>query len=374
MKILLLGGGLQGLSCGESLRQHHTVDVVSEELQIRRSKFFRQVYSKGYKSSDNSALDVLRKEKYDVIIPMGDRNVSYLSCNKERIETEFGCKCACPSADKLSVVEDKHHFMQFCQDNNVPHPQTATLNKDNIEECAQTVGFPSLIKPDYSVGARGITRVNTIDELKEKYPVIKKQYGECTLQELIDNKEYYYNVMLYRSKEGGILAHAIIKIVRMYPIGAGSSTCCQTIENDALLNVCTDCLEKLNWEGMADFDVLQRLDNGDYKIIEINPRVPASLRAAQISGVNFPEVIVNDVLGKVVPQYHYEPGMTLRYMGTDLMWFMKSDKRFKSTPCWFKFTGRNIYYQDIFSNDITTWWTWLAEGFQKISRRNKKLR
>ena len=35
--------------------------------------------------------------------------------------------------------------------------------------------------------------------------------------------------------------------------------------------------------------------NGDYKIIEINPRIPASIRGAAMSGVNFPKQIVDDM-------------------------------------------------------------------------------
>ena len=125
---------------------------------------------------------------------------------------------------------------------------------------------------------------------------------------------------------------------------------------------------------MADFDVLQRLDNGEYKIIEINARVPASLRAAQISGVNFPEIIVRDALGQFVPEYIYTPNKTLRYLGIDILWLLKSNKRFHSKPNWLKFIGKDVYYQDIYANDSSTWWTWLAEGIMKISKRNKRLR
>ena len=375
MKILLLGGGLQGLSCGESLHQYgHVVDVISGELNITQSSFFRRVYSKGYKSTDDSVVRILKNEKYDVIIPMGDMNVSFLSSNKKLIEEVYGCKCASPLLKLLKQVEDKHHFMQFCEQNNIPHPRTVALKSDNLEESAQMVGFPSLIKPDFSVGARGITRVNSVDELKKKYPIVKEQFGESTLQELIDNKDYYFNVIIYRNKYGKILGHTIIKILRMYPIEAGSSTLCVTIENNDLLNICKECLDKLNWEGIADFDVLQRQDNGEYKIIEINPRVPASLRAAQISGVNFPEIIVRDSVGLEAPPDSYTPGKALRYMGTDIMWFLKSPMRFKAKPSWFKFIGGDLYYQDIYCKDCSTWWTWLAEGMLKISKRNKKLR
>ena len=210
----------------------------------------------------------------------------------------------------------------------------------------------SLIKPDFSIGARGITHVNTIDELKKEFPFVKEYFGNCTLQEFIDNKEYYYNVILYRDSKGNFLAHTIIKILRMYPVNAGSSSCCISVENDELLQICRDCLNKLNWVGIADFDVLQRLDNREYKIIELNPRVPASLKAALISGVNFPEIIVKDLMQQDITSFTYNTNKIMRYLGLDIMWFLKSNRRFYTNPSWFNFFSKGIFYQDIYKEDF----------------------
>ena len=130
------------------------------------------------------------------------------------------------------------------------------------------------------MGARGITQVNSIEELRSKFPIIQEQYGSCALQEFIDNPDYYSNVMMYRDSQGKCENSVVIKIVRMYPVNAGSSSCCISIENPELVAICRNVLDKLNWVGMADFDVLQSKDTMEYKIIEMNPRVPASLRAA----------------------------------------------------------------------------------------------
>jgi carbamoylphosphate synthase large subunit len=371
MNILLAGGGLQGLSCGASLYKKHKVSVIGKSLQIEKCHFFEHCFEF---VQGEELYPILKQGHYDVLLPISDFTVPFISQHKKEIEEQFGVRCAVPDYEQVFIVEDKSRFMDFCQKNEVPHPKTVCLTKDTLDSAADYVGFPALIKPDYSVGARGITRVNNIEDLKREFPSVSEKYGTCTLQEFIDNKEYYYNVMLYRNNEGKILASAILKIVRMYPVGAGSSSCCITVENEELVRICSDCLEKLKWVGMADFDVLQRLDNGEYKIIEINARVPASLRGAAISGVNFPEIIVNDVMGGDVPHFEYTPGKVMRYMGLDLMWFMKSSNRFLSTPSWFKFFGKGLFYQDIFQEDASTWWTWLAEGIAKIGKRNKKLR
>lgn len=373
MKILLAGGGLQGLSCGASLYKKHKVSVWGKSLQIDKSRFFEHCfdYKKG---KEEEVYELLEKGNFDILLPISDFTVPFISRHKKEIEELYGVKCAVPDYEQVYIVEDKSRFMQFCQQNDVPHPKTARLTSETIEDVGKEVGFPALIKPDYSVGARGITRVNTLNELKESFPEVYDKYGNCTLQEFVDNQEYYYNVMMYRNKAGNIIATAILKIVRMYPVGAGSSSCCISVENDELVKICSDCLEKLNWVGMADFDVLQRLDSGEYKIIEINARVPASLRGAAISGINFPDIIVNDVMRQKAFPGEYKAGKVMRYLGLDLMWLLKSPKRFKTHPCWFSFFGKDLYYQDIYKEDASTWWTWLAEGIGKISNRNKKLR
>ncbi len=372
MKILIVGGGLQGLSCGESLYERHEVSIVAKDLMCRKSKFFHKVYTDV--EMDESLLSLFEKEHFDVLIPVSDKTVPYISKNKILIEGKYDIKCTCPTEDLLAMVGDKHAFMAFCAENDIPHPKTVALSENTTDKAAVSVGFPSLIKPDFSVGARGITRVDSLEELEKKYPAVRERFGACTLQELVENEEYYYNVMLYRTKDGRFLGYAISKIIRMYPVHAGSSSCLVTVENDEILRICKDCLDKLNWVGMADFDVLQRLDNGEYKIIEINARVPASLRAAYISGVNFPEIIVRNAMNEEVPHDDYQQGKTLRYLGLDIMWLLKSPKRFTAKPSWLRFIGKDLYYQDIFRQDPSSWWTWLAEGIGKITQRNKRLR
>ena len=137
----------------------------------------------------------------------------------------------------------------------------------------------------------------------------------------------------------------IIEIIRYYPIKGGSSSFCRTVESKELSEICTKTLEVLNWTGFADFDILQTKD-GDFKIIEINPRVPASIRAAEVSGINFPALKVNDMLGIKISPYAYFPNKQLRYLGLDIMWFISSNRRFSCIPSWFIFFSRNLYYQE----------------------------
>ena len=82
------------------------------------------------------------------------------------------------------------------------------------------------------------------------------------------------------------------------------------------------------------------------KIIEINPRIPASIKAAEISGINYPQIILSDMMGQELPDFRFVSGMILRFFALDMMWFIFSKDRFSSKPSWFDFWNGKLYYQD----------------------------
>ena len=277
---------------------------------------------------------------------MSDVYAEFLSKNKSEIEQETSAKCAIDDYLKFEVAYSKRKLLDLCKQYSISHPRTYSLTSENLQIASEYVGFPALIKPDHSVGARGITMVRNFVELEQRYKIVTEKYGSSTLQSYIEHAgNPYYNVMLYRDCSGNVLGSVVLEIKRYYPIGGGSSSFGITIINQELVSMCNSVLEALNWHGFADFDVLRNND-GEFLLIEMNPRVPASLRAAAVSGVNFPEIIVNDYLKLPQKEYKYLPGKELRYLGLDIMWFIASKQRFTFKPSWFKFFGRSLYYQE----------------------------
>lgn len=290
----------------------------------------------------------LQQYTYDLIIPMGDPSAYFLSQEKETVETMYHTVCAVETYCIFELANDKQKLMEVCEKYDIVHPKTRELTIDTMTQAVEYVGFPAMVKPNLSAGAKGIVKVDNILELKEKFPLIAATFGNCTLQQYVEQPDYYYNVMLYRTREGKTAAFTIIKIQRYFPLKGGSSCFSETIEHPFLLQQCENCLEKLNWRGFADFDVLEDKYTGELKIIEINPRVPSSLQASFAAGVNFAEIIVNDYLceDRKEPKYVYKSGMQIRWFGLDVMWFLMSPKRFGTHPSWFRFWGRNVSYHD----------------------------
>lgn len=357
--LLINAEGVQAICMSRSLRKqgHHVVGFCNHKMT---SGYATKWLSEKHQSPDISShkeefrtflYKYLRLHKMDLIIPLADDGAEFLSCYKEEIQNEFQLKCAVPAFEVFNVANDKQKLMELCEKYNLCHPKTREIQPNNLKEIADEVGFPAMIKPNLSQGAKGIMRVDNINELKEKFQIVRKQYGVCTLQQYVEQPDFYYNVMLYRDKQGRMENYTIIKIRRFFPIKGGSSCYCETVEHEFLLNQCKEVLKKLDWVGFADFDVLEDIHTHELKIIEINPRVPSSLQAAFAAGVDFSKVFVADEFDEPMPEFEYQTGKQVRWMGLDVMWFIFSKDRFKFKPSWFKFFGKNVSYQDGVWND-----------------------
>lgn len=367
-RILLFGGFVQSLTAAASLKAvgHEVVIAAQSDLVAKRCRNKEKYIEIQIDVTEMQVVKeltcIVLSESINVIIPLEDAYATILSKFRNEIESATGAKCAVPDWECFSLASDKHTLLTLCKEIGVGHPKTEIIN-GNYDFLASSVGFPSLIKPNHSEGSKGIVLVRNINELMTSAPKIIDQYGECSLQEYVSN-DHYYNLMVYRTANGKYSNYVVLKILRYYPIKGGSSCIAVTVENEPMLEMCKRVLDKLEWVGMADFDILEK-GVGQYKIIEINPRVPASLRGAEISGVNFPEIIVEDMLGGKLPKYDYRPGKYLRFLGLDLAWFVASPMRFKCKPSWFKFFGKDFYYEDGGWRDLPAMMAYIWSGIKK---------
>lgn len=291
-------------------------------------------------------MNFLKGHHFDAIIPTSDVNAEFCSFYKSIIEKYSGILI--PDRSIFVRGYDKNALMAFCEENNFPHPETIDLNGwDGVsEEAFKNFHFPGLIKPNLTSGGRGMTLVHNTDELKDFYPSIHNTYGECHLQRFIKPGGKQIKVQVMTDKNGVPVYSSVIWKQRYYPINGGSSCCNVTIDEPEVATMCGNVLQGIGWVGFADFDLIEDPNTGKLLIMEINPRIPACVRSAFKSGMDYATMIADVTTGKALREYTYSPGKTLRHLGFEVLWFLKSPMRFKCMPCWFKFFGKDIYYQD----------------------------
>lgn len=353
-KILLLyGDGTQAIPTIKCLRKAgYIVNAVAEDKYgygsnsryLNKCHYFKDVedVDKYY----HYLVELLKKEKYDAVIPMRDENTKLLS--KYRDELLQYTRFVVPDDETFERGFDKHKLMEVCQKQGYPHPQTMIVNGGSLAGLnLDEMRFPLLIKPNHTAGGRGMTLVQDKEELLSKFPAVYEQYGDCHLQSYIPSGGAQVEIQLYVNEQQELVNSSVIYKYRWYPENGGSSCCAKSVKNEKIVDILYHLLLDIGWVGFADFDTIEDPRTGELLIMELNPRMPACVKAIFEAGVNWAEIIVNGYLGLPQKSYSYKEGEFLRHLGFETLWFFYSKNRWKTKPNWFKLFGRHIHYQDM---------------------------
>ena len=307
-----------------------------------------------YKVDEKSYFEFLvsyiQSNDIDVIVPMTDESACFVSKNSY-ILREY-VKFIMPSWDVFCAAYDKNKLMNLCKEKKYPHPISIDLSCIDYRSVTSVeMNFPALIKPNYTTGGRGMTLVHNYQELLDKYPSIYSLYGNCHLQEYIEPGGRQIKVQIFIDPKTLKRYSSVIYKQRYYPETGGSSCCNVTIQDEDVVDLCHNVLIDIGWVGFADFDLIEDPKDGVLKIMEINPRIPACIKSAIKSGVDYAKLIVDASLGNDLDDYIYDAGKKLRHIGFEILWFIYSKNRFSTKPNWFNFFSKSLYFQDFSIKD-----------------------
>lgn len=370
-KVLVLGCGTQGLIIVRDLKTAgHAVYLIGEKYNYADASRFVDSYIR-YEGSPFSdqylqlVLTTVKDNNIDTILPMGDVLSEFLSLNKEILNKYV--KYLMPDIDIWRNAVNKSDLMRVCKEKGYPIPFTINSEEELYKTPKETIPFPLLIKPNITCGARGMTLVNSYNELMTSYPKIKDEFGDCHFQEYVKQGGAQVEVQLFIDENKLLVNSSVIYKYRWYPEKGGSSCCAVSIKNEKIVDTLYHLLLDLDWVGFADFDTIENPETGELLIMELNPRVPACVKCAIVSGIHWGDIIVNGYVGLPQKSYYYHTGEYLRHFGFEVLWFIKSHNRFKTTPSWFKFFGRHVHYQDMDG------WDDLIPFFQGTIRNVKRV-
>lgn len=377
--VLILGCGTQGLAMAKDIKKAgHSVYLIGEKRNY--ADLSRYIDKKLYcnelpfsKEYYNTIVSFVKENNIDAVIPMGDVLSEFLSRNKN--ELKGFVHFVMPDYADFVRATDKNKLMALCNEKNYPHPYTINTlsNLEDIDK--DSIPFPLLIKPNITCGARGMTLVNTYEELCEKLPLIQEEYGDCHLQQYVKQGGAQVEVQLYVDENRQLVNSSVIYKYRWYPEKGGSSCCAKSVKNEKIVDILYHLLLDLNWVGFADFDTIEDPDTGELLIMELNPRVPACVKCAIEAGVHWGEIITNGYLNKPQKQYDYIEGEFLRHLGFEILWFLKSPNRFKTKPSWFKLFGKHIHYQDMSDwTDLIPFFSGTFKNIKKVLSHKEKER
>ena len=241
-------------------------------------------------------------ERYsiDVILPMSLDLVDVFVRNRSRLPDHVQIPIV--EMNKFVVAADKAAAVAFARAVGVPTP-TVFADPSDVDH------FPVVVKPTFGSGI--VRYVNTAEELEEAFT------PDSTIQEYLAGTGYGFSALFDHGVEKAFFMH---RRVREFPVTGGASTAAESFYDERLRDHGLRLLRALGWHGvaMAEFKYDER--DGEYKLIEINPKFWGSLDLAGAAGVDFPWLATRLALGQELPAMaEYEVGIRFQWFFDDLL-------------------------------------------------------
>ena len=150
------------------------------------------------------------------------------------------------------------------------------------------ISFPVFVKPRSGSGSVGAEKVNTMNELEEK---MKNADSPLIIQELMigDDLDADVYVDCISNKPVSIFTKSKIET----KIGGANKTI--SFKDNKLFDFVKEALKHFEFYGPIDVDFFYV--DGEYYLSEINPRFGGAYVHAYGAGVNFVELILNNING-----------------------------------------------------------------------------
>ena len=311
--------------------------------------------------------EIMRTEKIDLIVPLSDFSAAVLARHKGRFAQET--QIAVNDFPAFMKAYDKLQTMKICQANDIPCPLTL-MHPKTIEEI-ETLRYPLVAKPRSGCGSIGFRMIKNREALESLLRTSENPWDTMLFQQFIPQTGKQYNVHMFLGKTHKVKTVIVAEKVRWFPLDGGASTLCKTVRHEAIAALCTKLLQKLQWVGYCDVDLICDPRDNIPKVIEINGRVSANVKLCAACDVNITKQIADCYADKPVTQYcGFPEDMRLRCIHTDLLWFLQSPMRFRTNPSWFSI--RNTTDQIFSFTDLLPFFAFSVQSVRNYKAAMKK--
>lgn len=271
-------------------------------------------------------LDICKKEKVDIFFPQMSAELPVLLENISRFD-DAGIKVSITRNDSLYIANNKLKLFEFMKENKIPVSKFAVISSlDDFDKAIREVGYPEkpvCVKLTESSGARG---VRVIDDSKSRYHIfahekpdsfyisyedMKKtledadEFPELMVMEYLSGDEYDVDLI---ADNGKVLYMA----GRRNPVMVMSITQESVLEkNEEAYRIAEQVVEKLCLDGVIGIDY-KFAEDGSCRLLEINPRIDATVSIFAAGGLNLPYLQVKHLLGEELPEVDVRYGTRLK--------------------------------------------------------------
>ena len=263
----------------------------------------------------NVTLDICREYDVDALISLNDLELPILSENKFRFE-ELGVKVLVSDSEVIDICFDKYKTAQWLESLGISSPKNYVRLEDAKNAIdAGEISFPLFMKPRWGSGSIGLESIDDMEELDIYYNLLMKKIKKSILATASVGDEYILIQEKLTGAEFGLDVmndlcgnNVAVSVKQKLAMRAGETDKAVTRDLPELREMGCKIGESLKHIGNLDVDIMLR-ENGEYCVIELNPRFGGGFPFSYEAGVNMPKAIIQWVKGEsvdpaiLVPKY-----------------------------------------------------------------------
>ncbi|NPV10188.1 MAG: ATP-grasp domain-containing protein [Ignavibacteria bacterium] len=335
----------------------------SNFFPARFSKYCSGFIKFNYNDDIDLFVNLLRKNKIKIIIASALKGNEFICKNEELLKREF--KAAYNTIEIFEVISNKYQTIKFFQNIGIKFPKTLEIkNPASID--FKDFKYPVVFKSVVDQGT--VKYANNELELKSiiikffnenKNLILLKKYP--IIQEYIEGKAYGFFSLTFNNE---LLAYFMHERIHEVPPSGGPSAMAKSIYDEHLFELGKNIVKHMNWNGVAMLEFKKSQKDGEYYLIEINPKFWGSLDLAIHCGVDFPYLLYKKLINESISvEYNsYKTDVVFRWLTMDLAYSIKAKKKWIYLK---NFFNRNIK-SDFFINDIVPNIVLFMQGLKKI--------
>lgn len=282
------------------------------------------VYSQSY---IDCLLTICEHEKVDILIPTMSAELSalyYRKCDFEKIGTILSLT----NIDGIEKCNNKKALYDAMQNAGIPTPKykgfktikgfrdaVSFIGDANVPVCIKALNLsgsrgmriidPTRSRFDILFGEKPNSVFTTYDDILSILMEEKDSIPQMMAMEYLPGEEFSVDVLAERGKVIFQCARLSKTITASIPM---EST---LIEEPKAYDIVQKVVKMLNYDGNADFDFKYNAD-GEPVLMEVNPRVAATMAIFKEGGLNLPYLRIKQLLGEELPNVTPRYGTTMK--------------------------------------------------------------
>lgn len=294
LHILVMSAGWQSaLACIQSYgRKGHLVSVVSDSDRVTdpnsASIFVKSIVS--FKTSGDTErahelVSLVEGKNIDLVVPVSDQDAVIVARAKQ-LFPENEAFFSSP-VESVLITRSRNRTTDLCRSTGIDTPATVFVTHKTAADAAGDIGFPCFLKLSGSVASQGVFEIPDQAGLKSKLALVPKG-AEMQLQAKVEGD--LADITGFAC-EGLVIQSFAFKCDYEHSHG-GTPPYSSRVHDGRLEVLLSKIVKALNWTGGIDLDLIQKKD-GDYVLLEINPRFSGTTVFPFKLGIDLPMGYVN---------------------------------------------------------------------------------